>query len=73
MSHIAKAALIGIFAIALASAADDQVVRVGGNVQQANLVSQITPAYPSQAKQDRVQGPVQLQVTIDKEGRVQDV
>jgi TonB family protein len=73
MSKIATAALIGFFATGLMFAADDAPVRIGGNVQQANIESKITPVYPAQAKQDRVQGAVELQVTIDKEGRVQDV
>ncbi len=70
------ALLIGLFATGLALtavAAEDAVIRVGGNVQQANLVNKVTPVYPAQAKQDRVQGTVQLEVIIDKEGRVESV
>jgi TonB family protein len=67
------ALLVGLFATGLALAAEDAVIRVGGNVQQANLVSQVTPVYPAQAKQDRIQGTVQLQVVIDKEGHVEEV
>lgn len=48
-------------------------IRVGGNVQQANIVHKVTPAYPADAKANRVQGTVQLQVNIDKEGHVQGV
>ncbi len=35
-------------------------IRVGGNVQQANLIQKVQPVYPLQAKQDRVQGKVQF-------------
>jgi protein TonB len=70
------ALLVGLFATGLAltaMAAEEPVIRVGGNVQQANLVSQEKPVYPAQARQDRVQGTVQLQVIIDKEGHVEEV
>ena len=73
MRMTTKAVFVGLFAAGLTIAAEDQVIRIGGNVQQANLVSQITPVYPAQAKQDRVQGTVQLQVIIDKEGHVEEV
>ena len=72
MTRIAKTALLGLLALT-AVAAEDAVVRVGGNVQQANLLSQVTPVYPAQAKQDRIQGTVQLDVIIDKEGHVDKV
>ncbi len=72
MTRIAKTALVGFMALT-AVAAEDQMIRIGGNVQQANLVSQTTPVYPPQAKQDRVQGTVQLQVVIDIEGHVAEV
>jgi len=72
MTKIVKTGLLGLLALT-AVAAEDQLIRIGGNVQQANLVSQVTPVYPPQAKQDRVQGTVQLQVVIDKEGHVAEV
>jgi len=45
-------------------------IRVGGNVQQANLVNKVTPVYPAEAKEARIQGKVTLEVTIDTEGHV---
>lgn len=72
MTRIAKTALLGLLALT-AVAAEDPVIRIGGNVQQANLVSQVTPVYPPEAKQDRIQGTVQLQVTIDKQGHVEEI
>jgi TonB family protein len=45
-------------------------LRVGGNVQQAKLVSKAVPVYPPAAKQARVQGLVRLQALIDRDGNV---
>lgn len=50
-----------------------QRIRIGGNVQQANLVQKVQPIYPLQAKQDHVQGKVQFTVLIGKDGHVQSV
>jgi len=50
-----------------------QRIRVGGNVQQANLITQIRPVYPPLAKQARIQGTVELSAIIGKDGRVQDL
>jgi len=50
-----------------------QRLRVGGNVQQANLIQKVQPIYPLQAKQDRVQGKVQFSVLIGKDGHVQNL
>ena len=48
-------------------------IRVGGNVQAANLVTKITPKYPPAAKEARIQGTVRMTVTIGKDGHVLDV
>lgn len=45
-------------------------IRVGGSVQQAQLISQIRPGYPPLAKQARIQGTVRLQAIIAKDGSV---
>jgi periplasmic protein TonB len=62
------------FALSLALAQDkpieDRPIRVGGNVAQANRVSATTPVYPAEAKQNRIQGTVKLEITIDREGHV---
>jgi TonB family protein len=50
-----------------------QRIRIGGNVQQANLVEKVQPIYPLQAKQNHVQGKVQFTVLIGKDGHVQNV
>jgi TonB family protein len=48
-----------------------QRIRVGGNVQQANLIQKVQPVYPLQAKQDHVQGKVRFTVLIGKDGHIQ--
>jgi periplasmic protein TonB len=44
--------------------------KVGGNVQEAKIISRPNPIYPPLARQARIQGKVQLHAIIDKEGRV---
>jgi TonB family protein len=50
-----------------------QRVRVGGNVQQANLLQQVRPVYPPLAKQARIQGVVVLEAVISKEGTIDNL
>lgn len=45
-------------------------IRVGGNVQAANLVKKITPAYPPLAKQARISGTVRFTAIIGTDGNV---
>jgi TonB family protein len=58
---------------AAVTGAPPQRIRVGGNVQQANLITKVTPLYPPDAKAARIQGIVQLSVVIGKDGIVQNV
>lgn len=48
-------------------------IRVGGNVQQANLIHQVLPVYPEIAKTAHIQGTVILHAIISKEGSVQEL
>jgi TonB family protein len=48
-------------------------IRIGGNVQQANIVSKAVPVYPPDAKRDRIQGTVTLEVEIAEDGTVRDI
>jgi len=48
-------------------------ITIGGNVQQAKLISQPAPVYPPLAKQARISGVVHLQVVIAKDGTVKDI
>jgi len=50
-----------------------QRIKVGGNVQQAMLISQPRPTYPPLAKQARIQGVVELNAVIGKDGTVQNL
>jgi TonB family protein len=50
-----------------------QRIRVGGNVQAAQLLSGPKPAYPPLAKQARIQGVVKLNVIVGKDGTVQNL
>jgi protein TonB len=43
-------------------------IRVGGNVQQTKLESQIRPTYPPACKAEGVEGTVMLRAVISKEG-----
>ncbi len=45
-------------------------IRVGGQVQQAKLLSQPKPVYPALAKQARIQGVVRLEAVISKQGTI---
>lgn len=54
-------------------AATPQRIRLGGNLQAAKLLHQVTPAYPVLAKAGRVQGVVQLNAVIGKDGMVQEI
>ena len=47
--------------------------RVGGDVQQANLLEHRTPVYPRLAIQTRVQGVVVLEAVITKEGNIESL
>ena len=48
-------------------------IRVGGNVQADNLISQTRPEYPALAKQARIQGVVELEAIIGKDGHVMNL
>ena len=47
-----------------------QRIRVGANVQAANLIHKVEPVYPPLAEQAGIEGTVRFRVIIDKDGRV---
>jgi protein TonB len=47
-----------------------QRIRVGGNVQEAKIISKPLPVYPEIAKTAHIQGTVLLHAIIGKDGRV---
>jgi TonB family protein len=55
------------------SAQTPQRIRVGGNVQAANLITRVNPRYPPEAKKAGIQGTVRLQAVLSKDGTVQDL
>jgi periplasmic protein TonB len=48
-------------------------IKVGGQVQAANLIHQILPVYPAIAKTAHVQGTVRLHAVIAKDGSIQEL
>ena len=50
-----------------------QRLRVGGNVQRANLIRQVRPRYPWPARQARIQGTVILEAIISEQGSVENL
>jgi protein TonB len=50
-----------------------KVIRVGGNVQAANILTRVNPAYPPLAKQARISGTVKLEGIIARDGTVQQL
>jgi len=48
-------------------------IRVGGNVQAANLIRQVRPNYPPLAKQARIQGVVRFNAIISRDGTIQNL
>jgi TonB family protein len=48
-------------------------IRIGGRLQPAHLVKQVTPAYPAVARTARVQGTVIVEASITETGAVEDI
>ncbi len=48
-------------------------VRVGGQVQAAKLVHQVTPVYPPLARQARISGIVRLEAVISRSGLIESL
>src|SRR5215471_11056437 len=48
-------------------------VRVSEGVVEGNIVHRVTPVYPQEAKQKRIEGRVLLRAVIDNKGRVVDL
>jgi len=50
--------------------APGSAVRVGKNIAAANLITRVPPVYPAKAKEAQIQGVVDLEANINKEGQV---
>ena len=48
-------------------------IRVGGDVQQAQLIKRVTPVYPPEAKARGIQGKVEFTAVIGKSGKIQSL
>jgi protein TonB len=59
--------------VALPNVATPQTLRVSQGVTEGLLLKKVPPVYPRQAIQMHVQGAVQMQAMIDKQGRISSV
>ena len=50
-----------------------QRIRQGGNVTRASLINKVDPAYPKEARKERISGTVRLHLIIAKDGTVQQL
>jgi protein TonB len=50
-----------------------QRIKVGGNVQAANLIRKVVPVYPPLAKQARISGVVRFTAIIGRDGAIQNL
>jgi TonB family protein len=48
-------------------------IHVGGQLAEQNIIQKVQPVYPTAAKSARVQGTVELEVAISKEGVPEDI
>ena len=53
--------------------ATPQTLKVSQGVMEGLVIKRVQPRYPTQALQMRIQGPVQLQATITKDGNIQNL
>ena len=58
---------------ATATKAPPQLLRVSQGVMEGLVLKRVTPRYPTQALQMRIQGSVQLQATISKTGDIENL
>ncbi len=59
--------------VAVPKAVTPQRVRVSQGVTQGLLIHKVQPAYPPLARQARIQGSVQLQALISKQGTIENL
>ncbi len=53
--------------------ATPQTLKVSQGVMEGLVIKRVQPRYPTQALQMRIQGPVQMQATITKDGNIQNL
>lgn len=59
--------------VAEAQPLNPKLLRVGGALEESNLTRKVQPVYPVPAKEAGIQGTVELDVTISKEGVPEDI
>jgi hypothetical protein len=53
--------------------ASSGLVKIGGNVAEANLMTKVDPVYPPLALQAHVSGTVEFEATIGTDGKIQNL
>jgi TonB family protein len=48
-------------------------IRVGGQMMASKIISHPSPHYPQKAKSAHIEGPVRMDVLVDKDGSVKDI
>ena len=71
ISNIVESAPVTVAKVATSNSS--QMLRISQGVTQGLLLKRVQPVYPNQAMQMRIQGAVQLQATINKQGRITSV
>ena len=56
-----------------APAGDGEILKVGGDVKEPVPLTSVPPAYPEEARKNRVQGKVLLEAVVDEKGIVAKV
>jgi protein TonB len=65
--------IISSTSVAVPNVANPQRVRVALGVSQGLLIKKVEPAYPTLARQARIQGTVLLQAEIGKDGAIENL
>jgi protein TonB len=68
MKLILVFALLGALNLVVSQDSTSKPIRVGGNVAAHNLIKQVKPVYPADMKAQGIEGTVELQALISKEG-----
>ena len=69
-----RSALLAInFVLADEPSAPPKRIRVGGEVQAKKVIHKVNPPYPPVAKEAHIEGKVELQIVISREGSVKEV
>jgi protein TonB len=65
-------AAIALNCFAVLGLANEEAIRVPQPTAMSNVVNKVAPAYPPVARQLRLTGDVEVDVTINTEGKVED-